>query len=155
MIFFLLPQYCCFRNSELNNTLLYQNEETGNTVTKTSTYLSFKFVVETVRHYYCMLVKSYIWLTSVWFHLMFKFNILRLHYVTHKCARIEWQSWNNTGSASCALWENNLETSEKPFYIIQSDCSIYSHFLKPLHWNIHELWYQALIAMKIIGHSFL
>ena len=26
MLFFLSPQYCCFRSSEFNNTLLYQNE---------------------------------------------------------------------------------------------------------------------------------
>ena len=72
MLFFLSPQYCCFQNSEFNNTLLYQNEGRGNTVTRTSTYLSFKFVVETIRHhYYCMLVKSFIWLTRVWFHRMF------------------------------------------------------------------------------------
>ena len=34
--------------------------------------------------------------------------------------------------------ENNLETFEKLFSMIQSGSSIYSHFLKPLHWNIHE-----------------
>ena len=32
----------------------------GNTVTRTSTSLSFKFVVETIRHFYCMLVRSFI-----------------------------------------------------------------------------------------------
>ena len=33
--------------------------------------------------------------------------------------------------------------------MIQSRCSIYSHFLKPLHWNIHELWHQTLLVMEI------
>ena len=41
----------------------------------TSTSVSFKFVVETIRHYYCMLVKSFIWLTRVWFHPMFRSRV--------------------------------------------------------------------------------
>ena len=49
---------------------------------------------------------------------------------------------------------NILETLEKLFFMIQSGCSIYSHFLKPLHLNIHELLLQALIVIKIILHSF-
>ena len=62
-------------------------------------HLSFKFVIETIDHY-CMLEKSFIWLTKVWFHRMFrseqgeillKFNILHLHYLTHYWARIECQ----------------------------------------------------------------
>ena len=59
------------------------------------------------------------------------------------------QPWSNTRSMLCIIWENNLETFEKLFAMIQSHCSIYSHFLKPLHWNIHELWHEALIVMKI------
>ena len=60
-MFFLSPQYSCFQISEFNNTLLYQNEGGRNTVTRTSTSLYFKFVVEIIRHnYYCMLVKSFI-----------------------------------------------------------------------------------------------
>ena len=59
------------------------------------------------------------------------------------------QPWSNTRGTLCAIWENNLETFEKLFSITQSSCSIYSLFLKPLHWNIHELWEQALIVMKI------
>ena len=34
--------------------------------------------------------------------------------------------------------------------MIQSGCSIYRHFLKPFHQNIHELCHKAPIAMKII-----
>ena len=56
--------------------------------------------------------------------------------------------WSNTRGTLCVIWENNLETFEKLFPIIQSGCSIYSHFLKPLHWNIHELWHQAIIVIK-------
>ena len=37
--------------------------------------------------------------------------------------------------------ENKLETFEKLFSMIQSGWSIYSHFLKPLNW---ELEHQAL-----------
>ena len=48
---------------------------------------------------------------------------------------------------------NILETLEKLFFMIQSGCSIYSHFLKPLHRDIHELWHQALIVMKITVQS--
>ena len=54
----------------------------------------------------------------------------------------------------CAIWEYILETSEKLFSMIQSGCSVYIHFLKPLRWNIHELWQQAFIVMKITVHSF-
>ena len=154
MLFFLSPQYCCFRSSEFNNTLLYQNEGGGNTVTRTSTSLSFKFVVETIRHYYCMLEKSFIWLTRVWFHRMFrskqgemllKFGILHLRYVTHYWARIfyvtHYWALRNMGKWSWNFW--------KTVFLIQSGCSIYSHFMKPLHWNIHELWHKVLIVMKI------
>ena len=52
-------------------------------------------------------------------------------------------------STLCAIWENNFEISEKLFSIIQVHSSIYIHFLKPLQWNIHELWSQELIVMKI------
>ena len=41
-------------------TTLFSTKTRGEeTVTKISTYLSFKFVVETIRHY-CILVKSFI-----------------------------------------------------------------------------------------------
>ena len=87
--------------------------------------------------------------------MLLKFNILHLHYVTHYSA-IELNAslfkaalWSIKRSTLCAIWENNLETFEKLFSITQSSCSIYSLFLKPLHWNIHELWEQALIVMKI------
>ena len=62
------------------------------------------------------------------------------------------QPWSIKRSTFCAIWENNLETFEKLFSMIQSGCSIYSHFLKPLHWNIHELWHKAPIVMKITVH---
>ena len=52
------------------------------------------------------------------------------------------------------MMENNLGTFEKLFYMIQSGWNIYSHFLEPLHWNIYELWHQALVPMKITVHSF-
>ena len=52
-------------------------------------------------------------------------------------------------STLCAIWKNNFEISEELFAIIQVHSSIYIHFLKPLHWNIHELWPQELIVMKI------
>ena len=45
------------------------------------------------------------------------------------------QSSTNTRSTFCAIWENNLETFEKLFYMTQSGCSIYSHFLKPLQYS--------------------
>ena len=38
--------------------------------------------------------------------------------------------------------------------MIQSRCSIYSHFLKPLHWNIHELLQQLPIVMKTTVEDF-
>ena len=63
------------------------------------------------------------------------------------------QRWSDTRSTRCAMWENNLETFEKLFSMIQSGSSIYSHFLKTLHWDIYELWHQALIVMKITEQS--
>ena len=63
------------------------------------------------------------------------------------------QPWSIKRSTLCAIWENNLETFEKLFSMIQSGCSIYSHFLKSLHWNIHELWHKAPKVMKITIHS--
>ena len=103
VLFFLSAQNCCFRNSDFNNALLYQNEERGNTVTRTSTYLSFKFIVETIRHhYYCMLVKSFLLINKCVISpyvqeqggILLKFNIFRLHDV---------------------LWENNPETLKNCF----------------------------------------
>ena len=64
------------------------------------------------------------------------------------------QPWSNTRSTLCAIWEDNFEIFEKLFSMIWSRCSIYSHFLKPLHWNIHELWYQALVVMKTAVEDF-
>ena len=60
------------------------------------------------------------------------------------------QLWNNTGSTLWAIWKNNFETFKKLFSMTQSGCSFYSHLLKPLRWNIHELWHQALIPTTII-----
>ena len=137
MLFLLLSQYWCFQNSEFNNTILYQNE--GRVIYLINKGVISLYVLEQGR-------------------MLLKFNILRLHYVTHYCARIECnflkQPWSNTRSKFCAIWENNIETLQKLFYMIQSRCSIYSHFLKPLHWNIHQLWHHALILMKITVHSF-
>ena len=137
MLFLLLSQYWCFQNSEFNNTILYQND--GRVIYLINKGVISLYVLEQGR-------------------MLLKFNILRLHYVTHYCARIECnflkQPWSNTRSKFCAIWENNIETLQKLFHMIQSRCSIYSHFLKPLHWNIHELWHQALIVMKITVHSF-
>ena len=137
MLFLLLSQYWCFQNSEFNNTILYQND--GRVIYLINKGVISLYVLEQGR-------------------MLLKFNILRLHYVTHYCARIECnflkQPWSNTRSKFCAIWENNIETLQKLFYMIQSRCSIYSHFLKPLHWNIHQLWHHALILMKITVHSF-
>ena len=89
LFFFITPVlYCCFRNSEFNNTLLYQDEGRGNIVTRTSTYLSFKFVVETIRSlllYACEVIylinKSVI---SPYVQeqggILLNFNIIRLYY---------------------------------------------------------------------------
>ena len=92
-----------------------------------------------------------------WGGILLKFNILRLHNATHYCAWMSAflkQPWRNTRSSLCIIWENNLETLEKLFSMIQSRCSIYSHFLKPLHSNIHELWHQTLMIMKISVEDF-
>ena len=63
------------------------------------------------------------------------------------------QPWSIKRSTLYAIWENNFETFEKLFFMIESGCSIYSHFLKPLYWNIHELWREAPIVMEIIVHT--
>ena len=137
MLFLLLSQYWCFQNSEFNNTILYQNE--GRVIYLINKGVISLYVLEQGR-------------------MLLKFNILRLHYVTHDCARIECnflkQPWSNTRSKFCAIWENNIETLQKLFYMIQSRCSIYSHFLKPLHWNIHQLWHQALISNEDYSRRF-
>ena len=89
--------------------------------------------------------------------MLLKFNILRLHYVTHYWSQ-NWipaflkQPWNIKRSTLFAISKNNLENFEKQFSMIQSGCSIYSHFLKPLHWNSHELWHKVPIVMKITVH---
>ena len=62
--------------------------------------------------------------------------------------------WSNTRSTLCVKLENKLENFEKLFLMIQSRCSIYSHFLKPLRWNIHKLWHQALTVMKTTAEDF-
>ena len=165
MLFFLSPQYCCFRNLEFNNALLDQNEGRGNTVRRTSTYLDFKFVREIRHHYYCMLVNSFIGLTRVWFHHMFRskveyfYSLIFFVFITSHIIALElntslFKVVLNTRSRFCTIWESNIETFERLFYMIQSGCSIYFHFVKPLHWNIHELWHQAFIVMKITEHSF-
>ena len=64
------------------------------------------------------------------------------------------QPWGNTRSTLNVTWQNNLENFEKLSSMIQSCSSIYIHFLKPLHWNIHELWHQALAVMKITVKDF-
>ena len=38
--------------------------------------------------------------------------------------------------------------------MIQSHCNITSHYLKLFHGNIHKLWHQALIVMKITVEDF-
>ena len=64
------------------------------------------------------------------------------------------QPWSYTRSTFCIIWGNNLETFEKLLSMIQSRCSIYSNFLKSLHWNILKLWHQALIVMNITIKDF-
>ena len=65
--------------------------------------------------------------------------------------------WSNTRSTLCSIWENNLETFKKLFSIINHVAVFtvisWNHYTEILHWNIHELWHQALIAMKITMHS--
>ena len=63
------------------------------------------------------------------------------------------QPWSTKRITLCVVWKNNLETFEKLFSMIQSRCSIYCHFLEPLHWNIHKLWHQALL-LKIAVEDF-
>ena len=91
--------------------------------------------------------------------ILLKFNILPPHFVTHYYSRIECQPFQSSPEAiqevrfaqygkiilktlkNCFLWFNQVAV----FTVI---------FLKPLHCNIHELWHQAFIAMKITVHSF-
>ena len=60
--------------------------------------------------------------------ILLKFNILRLHYVTHYCAWIECHSlkqhWSNPRSMLCAIWENNLETFKNCFIWFNHDAVI-------------------------------
>ena len=46
-------------------------------------------------------------------------------------------SKSNTRSTVCAIWEDNLANFEKLLFMIQSPCSIYRHFHKPLRVNIN------------------
>ena len=102
MLFFLVPQYCCFQNSEFNNTLLYQNEGRGNTVTRTSAIPVFQIFSRSNKTLLLLYACEVIYfinkgLISLYVQeqggILLKFNILRLHYVTHYCTRIEWQSF--------------------------------------------------------------
>ena len=73
--------------------------------------------------------------------------------------RLNWMSaflkqpWSNARSMLCAILEN-FETFEKLHSMIWSCYSIYNHFLKPIKWNIHKLWHQASIVMKITLENF-
>ena len=138
MLFFVSPQYCCFRSSRKHspkniNIHVFQICSRNN---KISLLL---YACEVIY----LITKAEISLyVPEQGEILLKFNILCLYYVTHYWARIELKSlflkqpWSNTRSKLCAIWENNLETFEKLFSMIQSGCSIYSNFLKPLHWNI-------------------
>ena len=90
--------------------------------------------------------------------ILLKFNILSS--LCSTLLHLNWMSaflkqpWSNTKSTLCTIWENNLETFEKLFSTIQSRCSIYCYFLKPLPWDIHELWHQAFTVMKITVEDF-
>ena len=91
MLFFLSPQYCCFWSLEFNNTSL-PKWGGGNTATRTSTFLSFKLVVETRNHYHGMLQKSFIWLTRVWFHHMFRSKVKCLMMMMNCfCGMVDWR----------------------------------------------------------------
>ena len=161
MLFFVSPQYCCFRSSEFQHCSLprwgrkhspkkinipvfqicCRNNKTLLLYACEVIYLINKGVILPYVQEQC--------------EILLKF-ILRLYYVTHYWAWMAVflkQPWSNTRSTLCSMWENNLETFEKLFSMIQSGCSIYSHFLKPLYWNIHELKHQALIVMKISVQS--
>ena len=100
MLFFLVPQYCCFQNSEFNNTLLYQNEGRGNTVTRTSAIPVFQIFSRSNKTLLLLYACEVIYfinkgLISLYVQeqggILLKFNILRLHYVRHHCARIKCQ----------------------------------------------------------------
>ena len=103
----------------------------------------------------------------MWFHSMFSSRVEYFQSLKYSPSslrntflRLNWisvflkQPWSNTRSTLGVIWENNLENFEKLFSMIQSRCSIYNHFLKPLHWNIRELWHLALIVMKITAEDF-
>ena len=67
--------------------------------------------------------------------MLLKFNTLRLHY-KHIAIELNvslFKAALNTRSTLCVIWGNNLEGIGKLLSMIQSRCSIYSHFLKPLH----------------------
>ena len=167
MLFFLSPQLCCFRNSEFSNTLVYQNEGRENTVTRTSTYLSFKFVLETIRYYYLLYACEVIYLfnkslISMYVQeqggILLKFNILRLHYVRHHCARIKCQPfWSSPEVIQEARFAQYGKIILKPL----KNCFIWLNLVAVFtviswnHYNIHELLHQALIVMKITVHPFL
>ena len=97
----------------------------------------------------------------MWFWRMFRSRVeyFKVLYspssLSNTLLRLNWmldflkQPWSNARSTIWVIWGNNLETFEKLFSIIQSRCNIYSHFLKSLHRNIHELCHQALTVMKI------
>ena len=103
----------------------------------------------------------------MWFHIMFGskvWNSFKVWYSTfslrNTLLRLNWmpaflkKPWSNTRNTLCVIWENNLETFEKLLSMTQSRCIIYRYFLKPLLWNIHELWHQALMIMKITVEDF-
>ena len=125
----------------------------------------FKFIVETIiHHYYCMLVKfdkqgcDFTICSGV------GWNTFKVQYFSswlgNTLLHLNWipaflkQPWSNTRSTLYIISQNNLETLEKLFSIIQSRCSICSHFLKSVHWNIHKFWHQVLIVMKVTAEDF-
>ena len=119
MLFFLSSQYCCFRSSEL---LL--NSSIPKWGGRKQSHKNINIFV---------------------FQICSRNNKTSSFSLRNTLLRQNWmptflkQPWSIKTSTLCRIWENNLETSEKLFSMIRSGCSIYSHFLKPLHWNTHEL----------------
>ena len=96
MLFFLSPQYCCLQNSEFNTTRLYQNKGRENSHKNINTPVfqiccgnnntSLLHACEVIYLINKGMISPY---AQEQGEILLKFNILRVHYVTHYCARIE------------------------------------------------------------------
>ena len=98
MLFFLSPQYCCFRNSDFNNTRLYQNKGRDKHSHKKVIIPLFQTASRNKKTSFLLYTCEVIYLInkgviSLYVQkqggILLKFNILCLHYVTHYCAKIK------------------------------------------------------------------